>query len=413
MYQHMYFSQIKNNFKPYKFQLLNKFFFKDLSLFDEVSSLSKTERESLHANLDSEIDYLKNIKSVEPKKTGGGLTISRSTSNPEKKIIDSFTEKYQVFTKDLHFNLVKLLFDEASNTWKSLFELQDGKKIESVLMRFQDGRNSVCVSCQVGCPVGCVFCASGQMGFFRNLTSHEIVDQVIFWARLLKTMPKRVITKNRQIIDDDSDGYKYPDTKDNFERVSNVVYMGMGEPMLNYSNVVESLKTLTNPDEFGLGDRHITVSSSGYIPQLEKYMQEGLKTRLAISLHAPNQELREQLMPVAKIYSLTKLLNFCKRYEDYSHKRISYEYTMIDGVNDTEECARDLARLLRHRYAHVNLIPMNLINVREQKIRLNKSKEESVYKFYDVLKKYQIPATIRITMGDRIQAACGQLVNMN
>lgn len=184
----------------------------------------------------------------------------------------------------------------------------------------------------------------------------------------------------------------------------------MGEPMLNYENVVESLKILTNPNEFGLGDRHITLSSSGYIPQLEKYMTEGMKTKLAISLHAPSQELREKLMPVAKIYSLDKLMEFIKKYEKYTGKRISYEYTLIDQVNDTQECARNLAKLLKNREAHVNLIPMNPIAEAKD---LRKSDLRNVYAFYETLKHFKIPTTIRITMGDKIQAACGQLANKN
>jgi 23S rRNA (adenine2503-C2)-methyltransferase len=403
----MYFANLSTQFKPYKLKILNKYFFQDiLSDFEEMTSLSIQERKLLVENLQKEIDETKNIKSVTPLRTGSGSLISRKAQTLVKHNflakLDSLTEQYIYAAKNLHFELVKLLFDEESQTWKALFKLQDGKKIESVLMRFQDGRNSVCVSSQVGCPVGCAFCASGQMGFFRNLTSHEIVDQVLFWCRLLKNLPN------------DNNDKKFSkvaiSNANSFERVTNIVYMGMGEPMLNYENVVNSVKILTNPEEFGLGDRHITVSSSGYIPQLEKYMNEGLKTRLAISLHAPNQKVREQLMPVAKVYSLDRLLDFCKKYEEYSHKRISYEYTLIRGVNDTEEAARDLVRLLRHRDAHVNLIPMNPIAERKD---LQKSEIDSIYKFFDILQKYKIPSTIRITMGDKIQAACGQLVNLN
>lgn len=400
----MYFDNNKLLLKEYKFKVLNKFFFQDILGFEEMTSLSKIERGNLQQLLDFNIENLRNIKSVVPIKTGAGTNISRRAQSlvqlPQNHKLDSFTENFVLFCQNLHIDLVKLLFDKQSNTWKALFLLKDGKKIESVLMRFEDGRNSVCVSCQVGCPVGCIFCASGQMGFMRNLSSHEIVDQVMFWAKLLKSLP-----------DDDNDkNFSKVGFKETFERVTNIVYMGMGEPMLNYDNVVESLKVLTDPLQFGLGDRHITVSSSGYIPQLERFMEEKIKCRLAISLHAPNQEIREKLMPVARIYNLTKLMEYVKKYEKYTNKRISYEYTMISGVNDSVECARGLVTLLKHRNAHVNLIPMNPI---AQRVDLKKSERTAIFAFYDVLQKYKIPSTIRITMGDRIQAACGQLANEN
>ena len=336
----MYFKSLEK-LSPLKLKLLNKAFFKDIvSSYSEITTLSKIERE-----------YISNTL--------------------------PFTS----------LELEKLLEDEESKTYKALFKLHDGKLVESVLMRFSDGRNSVCVSSQVGCPVGCIFCASGAMGFMRNLTSNEIVDQVMFWARRLKDK-------------------KY----EGKTRVSNIVFMGMGEPMLNYNNVVECLKVFTNEEEFGLGDRHITVSSSGYIRQLKSFMKEGLKTRLAISLHAPNQELREKLMPVAKIYSLNELMAFIKEWEDYSHKRVSYEYTMIDGINDGAKDAWDLAKLMKNRLAHINLIPLNPIMERED---LKKSSRNKIFAFHDILKSANIPVTIRITMGDRIQAACGQLANKN
>lgn len=338
----MYFQELKDkyNWTSLKLKQLNKAFFQDfVTDFNNITTLSKLDRAFL---------------------------------------IETF--------KTSSISLVKLLSDEGSGTYKALFRLEDNKLIESVLMMFQDGRNSVCVSSQVGCPVGCIFCASGSMGFDRNLTYIEIVDQVLYWSRWLKD-------KNKGI-----------------EKVTNIVYMGMGEPMLNYKNTVESVKILTNEEEFGLGDRHISVSSSGYVNQLKMYMEEGLKTRLAISLHAPNQELREKLMPVAKVYSLKALFEFIKEWEIYTNKRVSYEYTMIDGVNDSSKNAWELSKLLKGRLAHVNLIPMNPIFERED---LRKSSRNSIFQFAEILKKSKIPVTIRITMGDKIQAACGQLANKN
>lgn len=431
------FIQSNPQIKPYKLKYLNDSFLKDFWDLDEITTLSKTERELVIKSFQEEIEIHKSIKSVDPIKTGAGNFISKNAQNTvisktqnidlnnifnsdAKSIFkEEILKDIQNICKILHFELLKLLYDKGSKTWKALFRLYDNKKIESVMMKFDDGRNSVCVSSQVGCPVGCVFCASGQMGFMRNLTSHEIVDQVLFWSKLLKILPNDKIDKKFSKIAENN--------TDTIERVTNIVYMGMGEPMLNYDNVVESLKILTNPEEFGLGDRHITVSSSGYIPQLQKYMQEGLKTRLAISLHAPNQELRAKLMPVARIYKLDKLMEFIKEYEHYTNKRISYEYTMIEGVNDTEECARDLSRLLRHREAHVNLIPMNPIATTKTDLTIEQALNSNEYykgpmgksnilkisRFNDILKEHFIPTTIRITMGDKIQAACGQLANEN
>ncbi len=374
----MYFNSSELNFKSYKLKLLNEAFFRRFEDFDEIQGLSKSEIEAVKSLFAKECEELAAMPSVKQ-------SVKRPiVSEPQKS---------------LHINLVKVLEDLESNTFKALFELKDGSKIESVLMRFKDGRNSVCVSTQVGCPVGCIFCASGKMGFYRNLQYVEIVDQVLFWSKWLKTKPNDNIDKAFSKVNHNND----------FERVTNIVYMGMGEPMLNYVNTVESIRILTDEMQFGLGDRHITVSSSGYIPQLEKYMEEGFKTRLAISLHAPNQKIREELMPVAKVYSLDRLLEFCKKYEVYSHKRISYEYTMISGVNDTVECAMDLARMLRRRDAHVNLIPLNPI----ANTSLKKSTRDAIMDFFDILQKHKIPSTIRITMGDRIQAACGQLANQN
>lgn len=351
-----------------KVKLLNKAFFKDnINSFKEITTLSKLEREYL----DSNIDFF-------------------------------------------NFTIEKILVDKESGTYKALLKTRSNKLIETVLMRFKDGRNSVCVSSQVGCPVGCIFCASGQMGFQQNLSAQEIVDQVLFWSRFINNP----LNYTKYFVDHLDNTFSYPLEDSNEEnernknntRITNVVYMGMGEPMLNYVNVIESLKILTNPEEIGLGDRHITLSSSGYVKQLNTLLNENIKVRLAISLHAPNQKLREQLMPVAKIYPLDQLFEFISAWEKKSKKRISYEYTMIDDINDTTKHAWELSKLLKGRLAHVNLIPMNPI---AEKPNLKRSKKDKIYSFADILKRCKIPITIRITMGDRIQAACGQLANRN
>lgn len=264
------------------------------------------------------------------------------------------------------------------NTVKVLFERPDGLVIESVLMRHRDGRNTICVSSMVGCPVGCVFCATGKMGFLANLTAEEIVEQVIYFARILR--------------------------KEN-EKVTNVVFMGMGEPLLNYEPVLEAVKILTDPDFLGLSDRRISISTSGYPKQIIKLVESGYKGKLAISLHAPNQELRASLMPVAVANPLPELMASLDRFVELTNKRVFYEYLLLDGVNDTVEHAAELALLLRGRLAHVNLIPFNPI----PGTALTKSSRTKVQAFLDELEAQGITATIRVPFGVEIAGACGQL----
>lgn len=291
-------------------------------------------------------------------------------------------------------------------TTKVLLERENGTRLESVLMRFNDGRNSVCVSCMVGCPVGCTFCATGKMGFVANLSAREIVEQVMYFARLLKKMD---------------------------ERVTNVVFMGMGEPMLNLAEVWKAVEVMTDQQKLGLGARHITVSTSGYVPQIRQLIDLGYRGRLAVSLHAPTQELREKLMPtVAKVYPLAELMKVLDEYAKITNKRISYEYAMIENVNDNRQEAQQLIKLLKKRLAHVNLIPYNptdgrvnskhqasnlkqiqniKFKIQNENVVYRRSSEERIRTFANVLRAGGITRTIRITMGDDIAAACGQLAN--
>lgn len=265
------------------------------------------------------------------------------------------------------------------DTIKVLFERRaDGQKLETVLMKHQDGRNTVCVSCMIGCPVNCSFCATGKLGFRGMLSAIEIVDQVLYFARLLK-----------------AEGAK----------VTNVVYMGMGEPMLNLDAVLDSVRILTSPHQFGLSQRRITLSTSGYLPQFKQMMQKGFRGRIAVSLHAPNQELRAQLMPVSKAYALEALLEVMDAYVQLTHKRISYEYTLIQGVNDQEEHALQLVELFKNRLAHLNLIPYNPV----PGTPFERSPKSQIRRFAQILTHHRIPNSIRVTMGDDIAAACGQL----
>lgn len=272
------------------------------------------------------------------------------------------------------------LVSKNGDTTKVVLRRQDGQRIETVLMQHRDDRNTVCVSCMVGCPVNCSFCATGKMGYRGSLSATEIVDQVLYFARLLHPQGKRI---------------------------TNVVFMGMGEPMLNREEVQRAVTILTDPDKFGLGQRRITVSTSGYIPQFRKFVADGFRGRVAISLHAPTQPLREQLMPVAKIFPLADLMQVLDEYTQLTNKRISYEYIMIRRGNDQPDHAAELGALLHNRLAHVNLIPYNPIPGEP----FERSPRESIRIFSETLDKYGVPHTVRVTMGDDIAAACGQLID--
>jgi len=291
-------------------------------------------------------------------------------------------ELRETLKKEIPFSTLDAVREQHSRdggTVKFLFRRTgDGKQFETVLMRHRDGRNTVCVSVMIGCPAGCAFCATGKMGFMGHLTAREIVDQVLHIARLLK---------NEQ------------------QTVTNIVFMGMGEPLLNLDAVKEALDIFTTPEKMGMSERRMTISTSGFTDRLKKLLASGYTGRLALSLHAPDQALREQLMPIAKKYPLQELLDVCSAYAEESNKRVSYEYILIDGVNDTKECAEKLAKLMDPRLSHVNLIPYNPV----AGVKFKRSSAASIHAFADILKKHHIPHTIRVTMGDDIQAACGQL----
>ena len=228
----------------------------------------------------------------------------------------------------------KILTSKDGETLKVLFRLKDGLKVESVLMRHIDGRRTVCVSSQVGCSIGCKFCATGQQGFKRNLSSSEIIDQVLFFARLLK--------KSK-------------------EKVTNVVFMGMGEPFLNYDNVLEAIKILNDKEGFNLGSRHISISTVGITEGIEKLAKEKLQVNLAISFHAPNNELRTKLIPINKKYPIEKVLSAVDDYIKKTKRRVMFEYLMIDGVNNSPKQAEELAELLKKPLYFINLISFNTI----------------------------------------------------
>ena len=262
-------------------------------------------------------------------------------------------------------------------TIKLLLELEDGAKIETALMPYNYG-NAICVTSQVGCNMACEFCASGLLKKKRNLEVHEIVGQVLVMNQLLEEQGKHV---------------------------SHVVVMGTGEPFDNYENVLDFIRIINHPKALAIGARHISVSTCGLVPGIRKYAEEGLQTNLAISLHAPNDEIRNKLMPVNRVYPLDKLMEAVKYYEQTAGRRVTFEYIMLEGVNDSLECAKQLADLVRGTLAYVNLIPYNPVDEHSFK----RSSDKNVHKFFSYLMQHGVNTTVRKEFGNDIDAACGQL----
>ncbi|HOD86823.1 MAG TPA: 23S rRNA (adenine(2503)-C(2))-methyltransferase RlmN [bacterium] len=261
---------------------------------------------------------------------------------------------------------------------KALLTWADGVSVETVLMRHRDGRHTICLSSQAGCPLGCAFCATGQGGFFRNLSADEIVQQFIFWARFLKQENKG-------------------------ESINNVVFMGMGEPFLNYEQFIKAVKILNDPEKFNLGSRRMSVSTVGIVEGIKKLSTEKLQVNLAISLHAAVNSLREQLMPIAKKYSITSILKAVDEYIRKTGRRVMFEYIMIKNVNDGEDDALALAQLMKKPLYLVNLIPYNPTG------KFQASSPARIKEFKKKLESLGVAVTERHSQGRGISAACGQL----
>ena len=257
---------------------------------------------------------------------------------------------------------------------KYLFELADGEHIEAVLMKHDYG-NSVCVSSEVGCNMGCKFCESGRRKKVRNLETYEMVLQIIMIEEELG------------------------------ERISHVVVMGIGEPFDNYDNLIKFIRIINHPKGIQIGARHITVSTCGIVPKIYEFSNLDLQVNLAISLHAPNNEIRNKIMPINKVYPLEQLIPAIKDYYDKTNRRITFEYVLLDGVNDSIECAEELSKLVKGINCYINLIPYN----ETDNLGFKRSKTIQIMKFYDILKKNNVLVTIRREFGGKISAACGQL----
>jgi 23S rRNA (adenine2503-C2)-methyltransferase len=278
------------------------------------------------------------------------------------------------------FNAVtpqRIIKSTDGRTIKTLFTLRDRKPIEAVLM-YYDKRRTLCISSQSGCAMGCSFCATGHMGFHRNLSAGEIIAQVLHFARVLAV-----------------DG----------ENITNIVVMGMGEPFLNYDSVVNAMNRLNDPAGFGLGARRFTISTIGLVPEILRFAEERFQYNLAISLHAVDDELRTKLIPINRKYPVNQVLSACKRYTDLTHRRITFEYALISGINDSINNAKLLAERIRGMLCHVNLIPLNPTDSYPGQ----PSSVEQAELFCESLQNANIPCTIRLRRGIEIAAGCGQL----
>jgi len=291
-------------------------------------------------------------------------------TNLSKELREKLKKTYPLVT----LKVVDALRSRSDETVKYLFQLEDNRVIESVRMKYHHG-NSVCISSQVGCRMGCKFCASTIGGKERDLLPSEMLDQIYRIQAL------------------------------SGERVSNVVVMGTGEPLDNYDNLIRFIKLLSDPKGLNISTRNITVSTCGLPEGIRKLAKEGLPITLALSLHAPNNEIRKQLMPIANQYDLQEVLDAFKDYYDLTGRRLTFEYSLVEGVNDEEEHAKELANLIKGLNCHVNLIPVNPIKERNFK----KSENKKIQNFKNILEKYRINVTIRREMGADINAACGQL----
>ena len=299
----------------------------------------------------------------------------------EKRVesLDSVTdikkEVLEILRNNLSLDRLKIVdVQKDVDVNKYLFELSDGEHIEAVLMRHDYG-NSICVSSQVGCNMGCKFCESGRRKKVRNLEAYEMVLQILMIEKELG------------------------------ERISHVVVMGIGEPFDNYDNLVKFFKIINDPKGLAIGARHITVSTCGIVPKILEFSELDLQINLAISLHAPNNEIRNKIMPINKAYPLEVLIPALKTYLDRTNRRVTFEYILLSGINDREEDALELAKLAKGINCYINLIPYNETN----NIDFKRSSTIQIMKFYDILKKNNVNVTIRREFGSKISAACGQL----
>ena len=299
-----------------------------------------------------------------------GIRSYDEMSNLPKSLRDALAQQYPICAPEV----VRKQESQKDGTIKYLWRLSDGNCVETVLMRYHYG-NTVCISTEVGCRMGCAFCASTLGGLVRKLEPFEMLDQVLF-TQVDSGMP-----------------------------ISHIVLMGIGEPLDNFDNVLRFLELVNSPDGMNISMRHISLSTCGLVPKIDELAHKKLQLTLSVSLHAPNDEIRGTIMPVNKAYPIEQLMDACRRYYKATSRRISFEYAMIDGVNDSEENAKELLRRLKGLPAHFNLIPLNHV----EESPLKPSSRNAVARFQKTLEDGGVPATVRRTLGGDIDASCGQL----
>ena len=299
-----------------------------------------------------------------------GVASYEEMTNLPQALRQTLAQQYPIYTPQI----LRKQESQKDGTIKYLWRLEDGNCVETVLMRYHYG-NSVCISTEVGCKMGCAFCASTLGGFVRQLQPHEMLDQVLFTQL------------------------------DSGQPVSHIVLMGIGEPLDNYDNVLRFLELVNDPEGMNISMRHISLSTCGLVPMIDTLAEKKLQITLSVSLHAPSDEIRNTIMPVNKAYPTAELLDACRRYYKTTGRRISFEYAMIGGVNDTPEAAKLLLKRRKGMSAHVNLIPLNHV----EESPLKPSTKEAVAKFQKILEDGGIPATVRRSLGGDIDASCGQL----
>ncbi|MHB1377413.1 MAG: 23S rRNA (adenine(2503)-C(2))-methyltransferase RlmN [Candidatus Humimicrobiaceae bacterium] len=307
----------------------------------------------------------------------------------ERSIYKDFSENWNEFTglplllreelkKEINLTINGVMHQSVdSDSIKALIKLEDGIIVETVLMRHKDKRNTICVSSQAGCAVGCKFCKTGESGFKRNLSAEEIIAQVLFFSRYLKTRGKRI---------------------------TNVVFMGMGEPFLNYDNFLNSVKILNDENKFNIGQRKISVSTCGITEKIKMLADVNLQINLAVSLNAPNDKIRMEIMPMAKKYPINELLSSVRYYIEKTNRRVMLEYVLLKDINDLPENAEELSKKIRGLLCFVNLIPFNGEDNNKRPL------EKRIKEFKKILTQNKTPFTQRYRFGDDINAACGQLV---
>ena len=333
----------------------------------DIKSLSLSELKAEMENMGEKSFKAKQIYSWLHKR---GAESFDEMTDISKKLRENLENSYDIYNCSIEKKLVSMY----DNTVKYLFRLHDGELIESVVMKYKYGY-TICVSSQVGCKMGCRFCASGIAGFVRNLNVSEILSQI------------------------------YTAQRDLDIRISHIVMMGVGEPLDNFDNVIKFLSMISDENGLNIGMRNISLSTCGVVTGIYKLLEKKLQLTLSISLHAPNDEVRSRTMPVNDRWNIDELLKACRDYTKETSRRISFEYAMIDGVNDSDECARELASRLKGMLCHVNLIPVN--SVKERNFR--KSNDKQIASFIKILEAKGINVTVRRTLGSDINASCGQL----